>query len=193
MPAIVGVGGGSKTGGAALRASRSPPTRAILGSSAATDAAVGLIATASVIDPLPLLVWNASASAPVGLYLLRPQASFSRGDMALIDPPPAVARLAAERGYLPSGVPLVKRIAAASGETVCAVGSVIFIDGKPVAERLATDALGRPLPVWQGCRILDIGEVFPLMASSSDSFDGRYFGPVTASRVPGRLVLLWTD
>lgn len=158
-----------------------------------TAAAVGLIATSAVIHPLPLLVWNASASAPVGLYLLRPQATFSRGDMALIDPPVTAAKLAVERGYLPSGVPLVKRIAAVSGDTVCAVGTVIFIDGKPVAERLATDALGRPLPVWQGCRTLGNGEVFPLMAAVPDSFDGRYFGPVTASRVLGRLVALWTE
>lgn len=158
-----------------------------------TAAAVGLIATASVINPLPLLVWNASASAPVGLYLLRPHATFFRGDMALIDPPPAVARLAAERGYLPPGVPLIKRIAAVSGDIVCAVGPVIFIDGKPVAERLATDALGRPLPAWQGCRTLGDGEIFPLMAAVSDSFDGRYFGPVTASQVLGRLVALWTE
>lgn len=160
---------------------------------ALTGAAVGLIATSAVIQPLPLLVWNASASAPIGLYLVQPHAQPNRGDMALIEPPPAVALLAAERGYLPPGVPLVKRIAAVSGDTVCAIGPVIFFDGKPVAERLLTDALGRSLPGWQGCRTLTDGEVFPLMAAVPDSFDGRYFGPVTASQVLGRLVSLWTE
>lgn len=173
------------------RAWFTPPRYAVL---ALTAASAGLLGATVVIHPAPLLVWNASASAPIGLYLLRPQATFSRGDMALIDPPPAVARLAVERGYLPPGVPLIKRIAAVSGDIVCAVGPVIFIDGKPVAERLKTDTLGRPLPVvWQGCRILGDGEVFPLMAAVPDSFDGRYFGPVPTSRVLGRLVALWTD
>lgn len=160
---------------------------------AMTGAAAGLIATGAVIHPLPLLVWNASASAPIGLYLVQPHTMPNRGDMALIMPPVSAAKLVVERGYLPPGVPLVKHIVAVSGDTVCALGSMISIDGKPVAERLATDALGRPLPVWQGCRTLGHGEVFPLMASSSDSFDGRYFGPVTASQVLGRLVALWTD
>lgn len=172
------------------RAWFTPPRYAVL---ALTAASAGLLGATVVIHPAPLLVWNASASAPIGLYLLRPQATFSRGDMALIDPPPAVARLAVERGYLPPGVPLIKRIAAVSGDTVCAIGSAISVNGKPVAEQLATDALGRPLPAWQGCRTLGDGEVFPLMAAVPDSFDGRYFGPVTASQVLGRLVALWTE
>lgn len=160
---------------------------------ALTGTAVGLIVTSAVTHPLPLLVWNTSASAPIGLYLVQPHVLPNHGDMALIDPPASAAKLAVERGYLPPGVPLVKRIAAVSGDTVCAIGPVIFIDGKQLAERLATDALGRPLPVWQGCRILGDGEVFPLMAAVPDSFDGRYFGPVSASQVLGRLVALWTD
>jgi len=157
-----------------------------------TAAAVGLIAVGAVVPLPPPLVWNASASAPIGLYLVHPQALPNRGDMALIKPPPAVARLAAERGYLPPGVPLVKHVAAVSGDIVCAIGSAISVNGKLAAERLAADALGRPLPAWQGCRTLGDGEVFPLMAAA-DSFDGRYFGPVTASQVLGRLVALWTE
>lgn len=167
------------------------PSRSVV--LALTGATVGLISIGAVVPLAPLLVWNASASAPIGLYLVQPQTLPNRDDMALIEPPVSAAKLAVERGYLPFGVPLVKRVAAVSGDTVCAIGSAISVNGKPVAERLAVDALGRPLPVWQGCRTLGHGEVFPLMASSSDSFDGRYFGPVTASQVLGRLVALWTE
>jgi conjugative transfer signal peptidase TraF len=115
-----------------------------------------------------------------------------RGDLVLVDPPPSIAKFAAQRGYLPVGVPLVKRIAAMAGNTVCAQRNRIFIDGQSVAVRLSTDGEGRPLPSWQGCRTLDQGEVFLLMEGVRTSFDGRYFGPTNISNIVGRLDALWT-
>jgi len=97
-----------------------------------------------------------------------------------------------QRGYLPAGVPLVKRIAAMAGDTVCAQGDSIFIDGQSVAVRLSADGEGRPLPSWRGCRTLDQGEVFLLMEGVRTSFDGRYFGPTSISNIVGRLDALWT-
>ncbi len=107
--------------------------------------------------------------------------------------PDAAQKLAAERGYLPAGVPLVKRIAALSGDQVCAVGMTITINDRAVAERLESDSKGRPLPSWQGCRLLRRDEVFLLMEGVPDSFDGRYFGPVTRSAIIGKLIPLWTS
>lgn len=96
----------------------------------------------------PLLVWNASASAPRRLYRVLPAEHYQRGDLVLVDPQPWVGEFAARRGYLPAGVPLVKRIAAAAGEVICSEGLTIHIDGKPVAQRLARDARHRALPFW---------------------------------------------
>jgi conjugative transfer signal peptidase TraF len=143
--------------------------------------------------PLPRLVWNASASAPLGLYWLA-GGPVSRGDFVLAALPDSARRLAAERGYLSAGVPLVKRVAASGGDTVCAVATTITItiDGDAVAARLAADSRGRPLPAWAGCQVLRDGEFFLLMPDVPDSFDSRYFGPVAASSIIGRLVPLWT-
>jgi len=79
------------------------------------------------------------------------------------------------------------------GDVVCAFGDAISIDGRPIATRLRRDRMGRPLPGWSGCRRLGDGEVFLLMEGVADSFDGRYFGPVPASSIIGRLVPLWTE
>jgi type IV secretory pathway protease TraF len=49
------------------------------------------------------------------------------------------------------------------------------------------------LPHWDGCRTLQADELFLLMAAVPDSFDSRYFGPVSLSAVIGRLVPLWTE
>jgi type IV secretory pathway protease TraF len=90
-------------------------------------------------------------------------------------------------------VPLVKRIVAVRGDTICAAGNAIFINGGLVADRLATDRLGRPLPSWSGCQLLDNDEVFLLMKDVADSFDSRYFGPIPTTAIIGRLVPLWIE
>lgn len=144
-----------------------------------------------LIHPAPRLVWNASASAPVGLYLVL-SGNPSRGDLVLVHTPDSVRQLAAERGYLPANVPLIKRIAAAGGDAVCATGNVISINGRAAAERLVRDRIGRWLPNWSGCHLLDSGEVFLLMQGVTDSFDSRYFGPIPATMIIGRLMPLWT-
>lgn len=153
---------------------------------------LGLIGLASLARPAARLVWNASASAPIGLYRVVPENAV-RGDLVLARTPDSMRQLAAERGYLPQNVPLVKRVAAASNDIVCAAGDAISINGRVVAERLARDRLGRPLPTWSGCHLLDGAEVFLLMEGVSDSFDGRYFGPVPTADIIGRLVPLWVE
>jgi len=154
---------------------------------------LGCVGFASLGRPAPELVWNASTSAPIGLYRVLSARPIQRGDMVLARPPASVRTLAAERGYLPVNVPLVKRIVAVGGDLVCAVGDDIFVGGRAVAKRLERDRMGRSLLGWTGCRRLRDGEVFLLMEGVPDSFDGRYFGQVPLSSIIGRLVPLWTE
>ena len=139
----------------------------------------------------PRLVWNASASAPLGLYWLTQKAP-EVGDFVLAEPPADARRLAAARGYLPASIDLVKRVAAGPGSRICTVGGRVLIDGTTVAERLERDSLGRPLPAWTGCRTLGAAEFFLLMEGVPDSFDSRYFGPISRAEIVGVLVPLWT-
>jgi type IV secretory pathway protease TraF len=55
------------------------------------------------------------------------------------------------------------------------------------------DRLGRPLPSWTDCRLLDGDEAFLLMEGVADSFDSRYFGPIHTTAIIGRLVPLWIE
>ena len=153
---------------------------------------LGLIGLAMLARPAPWLVWNASASAPIGLYRVLPGKPI-RGDLVLVHTPDSVRQLAAERGYLPATVPLVKRVAALDGDIVCAAADVISVNGRVVAERLAHDRLGRPLPAWTGCQTLGPDDVFLLMEDVTGSFDGRYFGSVRRAAIIGRLAPLWIE
>jgi conjugative transfer signal peptidase TraF len=152
---------------------------------------MALIGVSAIRHPVPMLVWNASASVPVGLYRAAPGIP-DRGDFALVRTPDSVAVLASERGYLPVGVPLIKHIAAVAGDEVCASDLAIFVNGRASAHQLKTDHLGRLLFHWHGCRRLTVGEIF-LLADAPDSFDSRYFGPVSRSSIIERLVPLWTE
>jgi type IV secretory pathway protease TraF len=71
-------------------------------------------AAVAMLSPRPRLMWNASASAPVGLYRLEADTRPRLGELVAIAPPTATARMMAERHYLPIGVPLMKHVAASA-------------------------------------------------------------------------------
>lgn len=149
-----------------------------------------LIGFSAVAQPTPIVIWNASASVPIGLYLVVSGVP-EGGDFVLVRAPEAAAHFANQRGYLPVGIPLVKRLAASVGDKVCSSNLTVQINGAAVAHQLEADRSGRSLPRWNECRELGRDEYF-LLADAPDSFDSRYFGPVKSDRVIGRLVPLWT-
>jgi conjugative transfer signal peptidase TraF len=107
--------------------------------------------------------------------------------------PPDAAALAAQRGYLPARVPLLKRVGAIAPQEVCVTGQIIRIDGVPSAAVLTADRRGRPLPTWQQCRRLQSSELFLLSTTNPASFDSRYFGPVSAYAVIGVAHPVWLE
>ncbi|KKX29401.1 S26 family signal peptidase [Rhizobium sp. LC145] len=137
-------------------------------------------------------IWNASGSVPVGLYRIERGGALLIGDLAVVVPPDELADFLDERGYLPKGLPLLKRVLALVGTTVCRNGTVISAYGMTYGQARERDGQDRPLPIWQGCRKVAEGEAFFMNWDSSDSFDGRYFGPLQLSTVVGRAVPLWT-
>jgi len=141
----------------------------------------------------PKLIWNASASAPIGLYAVTSDEDLSVGDLVVVDPPRPLASYLDERGYLPDGVPLLKHIAALPGQRVCRTGSTVSVDEHVVAQAKPNDRFGHALPVWQGCHIVASTELFLLNRGHPDSLDGRYFGALPANAVIGRAVPILTD
>jgi type IV secretory pathway protease TraF len=105
--------------------------------------------------------------------------------------PTGVAALASQRRYLPRNVPMVKRVAALSGDTVCRAGSAVRVNGEFAATALDHDSLGRALPHWTGCFLLGRSDVF-LLTAPPHSFDSRYFGAVLRASLIERIEPLWT-
>jgi conjugative transfer signal peptidase TraF len=150
-----------------------------------TGLGAALAIASSLVEPRPILVWNATASAPRGLYCIAPLTDLQAGDLVLVQPDPASAALYAERGYLPLGVPLLKRVGALRSMRVCEHVGDLTIEGRHVASAMPIDGRGRPMACWSGCRTLSDDEFFALNADVPTSLDGRYFGPSPLSSVIG--------
>ena len=176
--------------GDALRQSRARRRR-LVRRAAMIAGLAGLVGLTIVAPPMPRLVWNVTASAPTGLYSVTPGTLPAPGDLVIARVPDTMRTLAAERHYIPANVPLVKRVTGVPGDTICASGTALFVNGRHIADRRAVDGRERTMPWWHGCRLLRDGDYFLLMPGTSASFDGRYFGITRRADIIGRAHLLW--
>ena len=142
---------------------------------------VGATALPQHDDRPPWLVWNASASVPIGLYAVARITGVHAGDLVVVRPPEPLARFLADGGYLPRGVLLLKHVAAVAGQTICRIGRSVTVDAIEMGEAHERDSRNRALPVWQGCRVSGRGEVFPMNRGpptrSTDAISGRRSPP----------------
>ena len=159
----------------------------------ATFIATSGVAVATWVDAPTKLIWNASASTPIGFYTVEPVGRLEVTDLVAVDAPEPMARFLEEGRYLPRDTPLLKRVLGLPGQTVCRTGFLITVDDIEMGLALERDRLGRPLPDWQGCRVIANGDIFMMNWDVSDSLDGRYFGPIPSASIIGRAVPLWTD
>ncbi|MDP3736404.1 MAG: S26 family signal peptidase [Hyphomonadaceae bacterium] len=146
----------------------------------------------SLAPTQPVLVWNYTASVPVGLYWIA-DAQPSRGAIVAIQPR---ADLAATLETIrhPLNRLLLKPLAATSGDRVCRNGEAVTINGAIAAKARLHSSGGSILPVWSGCHTL-AGDQIVVISDHPNSFDSRYFGPVNQRQVVGvahPLVLLPT-
>ena len=184
--------------------SRSPAhsrLRARLVQAGLSACSLAALAWASFVHPLPRLTYNPSDSVAVGWYRVdpldhrtsSPPRRLEVGSIVLVPLPAEAAALAAQRGYLPTRIPLLKRVGAMAPQEVCITRGFVRIDGVPSAAVLPADRWGRPLLSWPQCRRLESGELFLLSVTNPASFDSRYFGPVSASAVIGVAHPIWLE
>jgi conjugative transfer signal peptidase TraF len=159
---------------------------------ALTAAAAALVAVTVGPKTAPRFVWNASESVPTGLYSVQPARRLIVTDLVVAFPPEPLATFLAEGGYLPRGVPLIKRILALPEQIVCRKDLLITVDAIEMGAARERDRRGRLLPVWQGCRVVRHGEVFLMNWDETASLDSRYFGSIPLTAIVGRAVPLWT-
>ncbi len=145
---------------------------------------------------------NATPSMPVGLWMVT-ATSFSpwRGEIVAVCLPTGdQAREAFHRGYIAAGScpggtePLVKPIAAISGDVVVVSAAGIAVNNAPIANTapLGRDDAGRTLqPVPAGLYRVPPGELWLLSGHDPRSFDSRYFGAIPIASLRGTARPIW--
>lgn len=176
-----------------VRAASSRPAPAPMSRTPLALAIPAIVALTLTLTPGrdPIVVWNATASVPIGLYRVvagQPQ----RGSIVVIRLPQPLRTYADARAYLPASVFLIKPIAALRGDILCRHGSVVSVNGRVVAFARKVDHAGRPLLSWRGCRRLNATHI-AVIANQPDSFDSRYFGPVDTDNLIGQAIPVWTS
>ena len=156
-----------------------------------TFGAVALVMS-TMGEATPAYIWNVSKSVPIGLYQLQPAGRLAVTELVAVRPPEPLATFLDLNGYLPIGVPMLKRVLALPGQTVCREGLTISVDAIEMGDAKARDGRGRPLPAWQGCCVVGADELFLMNWQSEDSLDGRYFGLVPHASVIGKALPVWT-
>ena len=139
----------------------------------------------------PLLVYNATQSAPIGFYRVLPVADYQRDDLVLFAPPAHVRALVQARRWLPKNGYLMKPIAALSGDFVCTDSARLTINHEDYGAIREQDSEGRPLPHVDYCQATATGSVYLANRGQANSFDSRYFGPIAATAIIGRVEPLW--
>jgi len=138
-----------------------------------------------ISPPSPRLIYNATLSAPIGWYAVETKRPLVRDDIVAAFAPAEARKLAAQRGYLPEHVPLIKTVWAIGGERVCHDGQRVRVPNRPDISVLGQDGMGRAMPVMSGCYTLHADEVFLVSTYIQASWDSRYFGPVGVSEIIG--------
>lgn len=146
-----------------------------------------------VHPPKPKLIYNITTSAPIGWYAVERKRPLQRDDLLAAFAPQSTRNLAVARGYLPTHVPLIKTVWAVGGERVCHDGQSVRVPNRPDISVLGQDGLGRALPVISGCYTLKADEVFLVSTSIANSWDSRYFGPVSDDLIVGPVRYLGKD
>ncbi len=151
-----------------------------------------IVATGTEISfpPKPKLLYNPSASAPIGWYKLEDKSPPKVGDQVAAYAPDWARKLANERRYLPYEYPMIKTIWAGSGTKICTQNNRISVPNYPVITSLPQDSLGRDMPKLSGCFTLKTDEYFLVSPDVQAGFDSRYFGAVVGTDILGKVKYL---
>jgi len=103
-----------------------------------TTVVVAVLLLSTVGGVTPHYIWNASNSVPVGLYRLQPATTLTVAELVAVQPPDLLAAFLDLNGYLPIGVPMLKRVLALPGQTIWARHKNATREA--VGFRLGTDA-----------------------------------------------------
>lgn len=136
-----------------------------------------------------VLIYNHTASVPVGWYIVIPSNNYHAGDYVVFKVPHDIQSLAVNRGWMKENDTMLKIIGAVEGDTYRAEkdSKRFLINEKYIGEIFLHDKDGRSLPTHFGEFVVGRDEFLPI-SYHPFSFDGRYFGCVSVKNIKYKVI-----
>ncbi len=134
---------------------------------------------------------NTTPSEPRGLYW-RVEGSPKSGAIIAFLAPAASFPYADQSLSVLHRIPILKAIGAGPGDRVCSDGRTLALNGRTIFIK-GRDSRGHALPHWVGCRPMGRDEYFVFSDRVPNSFDSRYFGPISRAAIIGVYRPLFTE
>lgn len=152
-----------------------------------------LAGAAALASDTPWILYPNTPSLPLGLYVRTLDAHDVGSIVAFRVPEAAIDYKRSIGERVEPYFLFMKPVIAGPGDHVChREQGPLELNGQSIADVIADDRLGRPLPVWQGCEVLGPDRYFTLSDYVPNSFDSRHFGPIHAGDILGAYKLLLT-
>jgi conjugative transfer signal peptidase TraF len=137
------------------------------------------------------IFYNYTESLPRGFYIRVPgEEPIKKGDLIAFVPPQTAKKIIDERKYLKPDYYLLKRVIGVPGDSIDTSKDHLIINHRPTGEFLSHDKEGRPISKYSFSGCLKKGEYYTGIPEKKNSFDSRYFGPVSKKNIIGKIRLL---
>lgn len=144
-------------------------------------------------SPTPRIYLNLSNSEPLGIYRRIPfDGHLQTSELVFLVAPEQARPYIYGRGWLPEGWLLLKSVGALTGDKVTISNDSIKIKGVYTGPVLDKDNEGKPLPRLRGDIHIPAAHFLPIASRINNSFDGRYFGPVSYQLIQGKAIPVFT-
>lgn len=132
--------------------------------------------------------YQVSRSMPRGFYFIKPVHRLRHGDIVIFHPPTLALTFLIQKGLVPENGILMKNVMGIPGDYVCKKNHRIWINHRYIAPVYIHGLNQEYLPSKPFCQTLTKNQYLLMSTYISRSFDGRYFGPVSKSRIIGKAI-----
>lgn len=140
------------------------------------------------------LTYQVTPSVPMGWYWISPpKYPLHRQQIVVFKPPRATRRFLQSHHWLPDAGMMMKYVIGIPGDWVCNEDGRIKVGDRilgPIWQKAPNSSVS--LPVHHFCRIIKAHNYLLMNPSVENSYDGRYFGPVSKSAIKGIAHPIWT-
>lgn len=136
------------------------------------------------------LIKQVTPSMPKGYYLTYRTEDIGRNDDVLFQPNEKTQQFIVGHGWLPKGVPLLKRIVGIQGDRLCIKQQQVVLNNKTIASIKDKDIKGNQLPQFQFCGVIAHNQYFVQGIANDHSFDSRYYGLISGNQIISKAIKL---